>query len=97
VAEEGDGVAGKVLTVTTDTIPGYRIVKTLGLVRASRGHNIRRTEKAAEREAMVAAQNRVLDDGGNAIVGFRIAATESLVYVYGTGAVIEPLDTGDVE
>ena len=96
MVEEGDGVAGKVLTVTTDTIPGYRIVKTLGLVRTSRGHNIR-TEKTAAREALVAAQNRVLDNGGNAIVGFRIAATESLIYVYGTGVVIEPLDTGDVE
>jgi len=42
---------------------------------------------------MLAAQKRVSDNGGNAIVGFRIAATESLIYVYGTGVVIEPLDT----
>ena len=92
MAEEDGGATGKFLTVTTDTIPGYRIVKTLGLVRTSRGHNIR-TEKTAAREAMLAAQTRVSDNGGNAIVGFRIAATESLIYVYGTGVVIEPLDT----
>ncbi len=38
----------KIFTVTTEQIEGYRIVKTLGLVRASYGHNVRVEATAAK-------------------------------------------------
>ena len=79
------------LTVTTDEISGYRIVKTLGVVRGSKGHNVR-TEAAAAKNATLQTQRQVVGAGGNAIVGFRMAVSESLVYAYGTGVVIEKIE-----
>ena len=89
--EEEAARSQKILAVTTDAIAGYRIVKTLGVFRSSKGHNVR-TEAAAAKNATLRIQQAVLGAGGNAIVGFRMAVSESLVYTYGTGVVIEKIE-----
>jgi len=81
-------------TVTTDTVPGWRTVKTFGLVRGSKGHNVRKESAAAQEAARLAAVVAI-GRGANAIVGFRMAVSESLVYAYGTAVLIERDETAE--
>ncbi len=80
------------MVTTTETIPGYKIVKTLGLVMAVGEYRMSRPRKAvynALGEILEQAKSR----GGNAIVGLRINGTTGAeaeaIIVYGTAVKVE--------
>ncbi len=86
--DEGSDGRAKVLIVTTDDVPGFQVVETFGAVLGSKGHDLRREAKAAQ-EAISLVRLRAGGLGGNAIVGFRLAVSDALVYAYGTAVMIE--------
>ncbi len=87
-------VESKVMVVTTDTIPGKRIVKTLGNVQAQNnpllGAGV--AEIDARRNLIKEAQKL----GANAIVGLRSERrqhkSQITYYMYGTAVIVEPVE-----
>ena len=69
-----------VIMVTTDTVPGRRIVQVHWLI-------------TAESDRLDKAQNGLISQahavGANAVVGFRWAADHGLLIAYGTAVTIE--------
>ncbi len=77
---------------TTDHIPGYRIVKTIGLVLAVGEYKMSRPQKAIY-NALGDLIQQAKDRGGNAIIGLRISSANGseamAVVVYGTAVRVE--------
>ena len=80
------------MITTTDTIPGYRILETLGLVVAVSEYKMGRPRKAI----YIAINNLISqakERGGNAVIGLKISATAGseamAIVVYGTAVRVE--------
>lgn len=70
---ELDLIKTQILLVTTDTLPGRRVVKTIGYV-----ESLSETEAAsdweyriAEKEALLALAQKAISIGANAVVGIK--------------------------
>ena len=89
------------LVTTAFTLDGYRIVRTLGVVRGItvRSRNITLLQELCERarqEAFLVMMEHATQHGANAVVGMRYDATEIMsgvteVLAYGTAVVVEKL------
>jgi uncharacterized protein YbjQ (UPF0145 family) len=70
---------------TTDTVPGKKVVKTIGVVEARRSHFVLNKAKSAQKNLEKEAEKI----GANAIIGFRIAKVSGVAHAYGTAVIVE--------
>ncbi len=81
------------LVVTAQSISGYRIVKTLGLVMAIQEFKLARPRKAVY-QAITEIVEQAKNKGANAIIALKINSLNnsgdvSAVVVYGTAVIVE--------
>ena len=73
------------LVVTTDIIPGMKIVKTIGAVDARCSRFVLNEVKSAQNNLEKNAEKL----GANAIVGFKIEKVSGVAHAYGTAVIAE--------
>ncbi|MDD4986364.1 MAG: selenium-binding protein [Dehalococcoidales bacterium] len=73
------------ITVTTDTIPGMKLVKVIGAVDARCSMFVRNEVKSAQSNLEKKAEQM----GANAIVGLRVEKVSGVAHAYGTAVVAE--------
>jgi len=73
------------IVVTTDTIPGKKIVKTIGAVDARCSMFVRNEVKSAQSNL----EKKTKKLGANAIVGFKVEKVSGVAHAYGTAVIAE--------
>jgi uncharacterized protein YbjQ (UPF0145 family) len=73
------------IVVTTDTIPGKKIVKVIGVVDARCSMFVLNEVKSAQDNLEKKAEKL----GANAIVGFKVEKVSGVAHAYGTAVTME--------